>query len=115
MTFDDLEQKRIEKALAAFLDKRRPPVHIRSQLDIGYRLSGQSVELIEIRPQWDDPSKIHDHPFAKATYVKAKNVWKVFWQRADCKWHGYEPASTVPTIEQFLALVDEDEQACFFG
>jgi len=115
MSFHDLEKKKIEKALAAFLVKRRPPAHIRPQLDLGYKLSGQSVELFEIRPQWDDPSKIHEHPFAKATYVKTQNVWNVFWQRADLKWHGYEPVPTVPSIEKFLAVVDTDEYACFFG
>ena len=78
MPFDELELKRIDKALSVFLAKRRPPAHIRQQLDLGYRLSGQSVELFEIRPQWDDPTKIHEHPFAKATYVKAQNVWKVY-------------------------------------
>lgn len=115
MAFNDLELKRIEKALAAFLAKRRPPAHIRPQLDLGYDLSGQSVELVEIRPQWDNPKIIHRRPFAKATFVKTQNVWKVYWQRANLKWHGYEPVPTVPTIEKFLAVVDADEYGCFFG
>ena len=115
MPFNDIEQKRIEKALAAFLARRRPPVHVRSQLDIGYRQSGQSIELVEIRPQWDDPTIIREHPFAKATYVKTQMAWKLFWRRADLKWHGYEPAPTVKTIEEFLAIVHKDEYACFFG
>jgi hypothetical protein len=115
MTFHDLEQDRVEKALAVFLEKRRPPVNIRSQLDIGFRLVGQSVELIEIRPQWDDPKIIREQAFAKATYVKAQNVWKIFWQRSDLKWHGYEPVPTVPTIEEFLSVVNQDEYSCFFG
>ena len=58
MAFNELEGKRIEKAMAAFLSVRRPPPHIRPELDIGYRLNGQSVELLEIRPQWDNPSVI---------------------------------------------------------
>ena len=28
---------------------------------------------------------------------------------------GYEPAPTVRTIEEFLAIVHKDEYACFFG
>ena len=115
MTFNELELKKIEKALSAFLAKRRPPAHARKQLDLGYKLSGQSVELIEIRPQWDDPNEIHEHPFAKATYVKAQNVWKVYWRRADLKWHQYEPVPTVISIEKFLDVVDADSYACFFG
>lgn len=115
MSFNDLEQKRIEKALTAFLALRRPPAHIRPQLDIAYHQSGQSIELVEIRPQWDDPTIIREHPFAKATYVKTQKLWRVFWQRADLRWQGYEPTPTVNTIEDFLALVHEDEHACFFG
>ena len=45
MPFNDLQEKRIENALDKFLAKRRPPPHIRKDLDIGYRLSGQSIEL----------------------------------------------------------------------
>ena len=44
-----------------------------------------------------------------------QSVWKVFWKRADLKWHRYDPVSEVRTIEQFLAVVEEDEYACFYG
>lgn len=115
MAFNDIERKRIEIAMEGFLAKRRPPPHIRPDLDIGYRLSDQSVEILEIRPQWNDKSIIREHPFAKATYVKTQKMWKVFWQRADMKWHGYKPALTVPSIENFLAIVAADEYGCFFG
>ena len=36
MPFNDLEKKRIENALDKFLAKRRPPPHIRKELDFGY-------------------------------------------------------------------------------
>ena len=52
---------------------------------------------------------------AKATYVKKQNVWKVYWQRADLKWHRYDPDPEVPSLQAFLDLVDRDEHACFFG
>ena len=90
MAFNDIEKKKIERAMAGFLAKRRPPPHIRPELDISYRLSDQSVEILEIRPQWNDKSIIREQPIAKATYVKTQDLWKVFWQRADLKWHGYE-------------------------
>ena len=115
MALNDLDRRRIEIAMAAFLAKHRPPPHIRPELDIGYRLNEQSVEILEIRPQWDNPSIIREHPFAKATYVRTQNLWKVFWKRADLKWHGYDPASTVKSIDEFLAVVDADQHGCFFG
>jgi hypothetical protein len=47
MPLNDIEKKRIEYALYKFLAKRRPPSHIRKDLDIGNRLSGQSIELLK--------------------------------------------------------------------
>ena len=52
---------------------------------------------------------------AKATYVKADAVWRVFWQRRDLKWHRYDPAPGVDSLEAFLQLVDQDEHGCFCG
>ncbi|HLF86213.1 MAG TPA: DUF3024 domain-containing protein [Nitrospiria bacterium] len=54
-------------------------------------------------------------PRAKATYVKTQRIWRIYWQRAHLKWHCYEPNPEVGTIEDFIALVDNDEYACFFG
>ncbi|MGA7948637.1 MAG: DUF3024 domain-containing protein [Thiobacillaceae bacterium] len=115
MAFNELERKRVEKTVDRFIQANRPAPHIRSQLDLGFRLQGQSVELFEIRPVWNDPSRKMKSPVAKATYVKTQNVWKVYWMRADLKWHGYPPAPEVDTLDGFLALVAEDKHACFFG
>ncbi len=69
----------------------------------------------EIRPDWQNPDKIHHRPFARATYVKSKNHWKIYWMRQDLKWHSYEPVPTVKSIEEFCHVVDEDAHYCFFG
>lgn len=45
MALTELELKRCEKPLAAFMTRRRPPDHIREKLDIGYRISVQCDEL----------------------------------------------------------------------
>ena len=115
MALSEFETKRVEKAVLTFFERRRPPPHVRHELDIGYRITGQSLELFEIRPRWNNPKERMERPFAKATFVKTTDTWKVFWRRADLKWHGYEPASQVDSVEQFLTVVDEDKYACFFG
>jgi len=115
MSLSDIEIKIIEKAVGEYIEKRRPPAHLRNQLDLGYRIQKQSVEIFEIRPQWSNPGKIIEIPVAKATYVNTKKIWKIFWQRADLKWHRYEPHPEAETIEQFVAIVEQDEQACFWG
>lgn len=115
MVLSQSETQKYEKEVRAFVEKRRPPQHIRDELDLGFRLKGQSVEIFEIRPLWRSPSEKIEEAVAKATYVKTKKVWKVYWQRADLKWHRYDPDPEVPSLQEFLAIVDRDEYACFFG
>jgi Protein of unknown function (DUF3024) len=116
MALAEIEQARVRRAMDAFMQQRRPPPHIRPQLDLGFRVSGQSVEIFEIRPRWDGPpDEKHESPVAKATYVRARGIWRVFWQRRDLKWHGYEPQPEVKSVEEFASLVAEDANACFFG
>ena len=56
-----------------------------------------------------------ERPLAQATWVKTQEVWKLYWQRADLKWHSYQPVATVSTIEEFCKTVDEDAFGCFWG
>ena len=116
MALSEFEIKKIETEVSAFVEKRRPPPSIRKELDLGFRVKGQSVEIFEIRPRWrGEPGEIMEHPVAKTTFVKTQKKWKVYWQRADLKWHGYEPNPVVSYLQEFLEIVDRDEYACFFG
>jgi hypothetical protein len=115
MALSDIEVARFRTELSTFIERRRPPVHIRSQVDLCYRISGQSVELFEVRPRFMDPSEKHEIPVAKATYVRTQEHWRVYWMRSDLKWHRYGPDPEVSRLAEFLDLVDRDEYACFFG
>jgi hypothetical protein len=115
MALTGQEKADIESAMVDFLTRRRPPEHIRDKFDIAWRLDGQSVVIFEIRPFWRDPSHKIEEAVAKATYVRKSKRWKIYWQRADLKWHGYPPYPEAVLFEEFLAVVDEDENACFWG
>jgi hypothetical protein len=115
MAFSELELKRCERDIARFMERRRPPPHIRPQLDLGYRIAGQSVEIFEIRPDWRNPAEKMETPVAKATFVRTQNSWRIYWMRRDLKWHGYEPNYEVGSLAEFLVIVDRDEHCCFFG
>lgn len=111
----EFEQKKIDQVVSAFVLKRRPPAHIRSEVDLAYRLTNQSVEIFEIRPVWQGNGETHELPIAKATYVKTQRVWKLYWQRQDLKWHGYEPLPQARSLEEIIAEVDADPYGCFWG
>ena len=116
MAFSEFEKKRYSQIVEQYVEGRRPPPHIRPELDLGFRLTGQSVEIFEIRPVWRGaPGEKIELAVVKTTYVKAYDAWKIYWQRADLKWHLYEPGELVETLEQVLAVVQQDEYGCFYG
>jgi hypothetical protein len=75
----------------------------------------QSIEILEIRSRFNDLQKTIEIPIAKTMWVKSQEVWCVFWQRADMKWHRYDPLPEVKTLEEFIDVVEADEYACFYG
>jgi hypothetical protein len=115
MAFSEFSRKYFEKIMNDYLERARPPVHIRNELDIGYRFENQSVELFEIRPAFRNPKEKMEHAVAKATYVKQAGIWKVYWMRADLKWHRYEPTPEAADLEGFLTIVEDDHYGCFYG
>lgn len=98
-----------------WIDRVRPPEPIRSELDLSYTIDKQSIILFEERPAFLNPLTITRSPFAKTTYIKAVNAWKIYWMRSNLKWILYEPKPSVKNLKAFLKLVDEDEYHCFKG
>lgn len=115
MAFTDAERRRHERLVAKYIERRRPPEELRDKIDLSFRIEGQSIVIFTIRPVWLQPDQKHESPAAKAIFVRTKNNWKVFWMRADLKWHVYPPKPTVKTLGQFLKLVEEDKYCCFWG
>ena len=115
MAFTEQERARIEASLDRFLEVERPPPHIRPKLDLGYRVEGQSVEILEIRPSYLDPEVLSKMPVAKATFVRTRNVWNVYWPTQHGGWRFYGPRPTAKTLDLFLDEVGRDPYGCFFG
>jgi len=74
MPITPLQTLEIIEVMENFLSRIRPPEDIRDKLDIGYTIDNQSIIIFEIRPQWNKPEVIQEHPFAKTTFVKAKKL-----------------------------------------
>src|ERR1017187_10717342 len=108
MPFDHLKMLDIIETMEGFLGRKRPPEEICPKLDFGYKIEGHSVFIFEIRPAWDNPEIYLEYSFAKATYVIAKDHWKIYWMRASGKWDLYKPKQVVKTLKKFTGLVEED-------
>lgn len=117
MAFDGTEAARAKRTVEEFIDRRRPPEDIRDELDLGYQIDtdDQSLQVHEIRPHWQNPDETLETPVVKVKYVKPRNIWKLYWMRADGNWHKYEPAAEVGSLDKALEIVDEDEYHCFWG
>lgn len=115
VALSEFETKRVEKLASDYTEAHSPPADIRDKLDLGFRVSGQSLELFEIRSKFRDPSVKIEHPIAKVTYVKKSKSCKVYWMRADLKWHRYDPVPEIASLEVFFRLVEDDQYGCFKG
>ena len=115
MSIDIIKTAEIIEALENYIDDIRPPEEKRSLLDIAYKIENQSVIIYEIRPLYNKPEVIIESPIARATWVKAKGCWKIFWQRSDLKWHSYSPHPIAQNIREFVEIVEEDKYGCFWG
>jgi len=113
MAFNELDRRRVEKRIVAFVEMRRPPVELREQLDLGYRIDGQTVELFEARRSIR--GHVDEMPVARLRYVKARSTWTLYWMSGDLKWHRYPPLAEAERLDELLEEIDEDPNACFFG
>ena len=115
MAISEFETKRCEKYVSEYVAKHRPPLHVRNEVDLCYRIEDQSIIIYELRSVWNKLDNKVEVMVAKTTYVKKTKTWKVFWHKSDMKWHGYDPMPEVNSLEEFLALLEEDKHCCFYG
>lgn len=113
--FSELHLQQVESQVKRLVESRRPPEHIRTKLDIGYRITGQSFEIFEIRPKWLHPGITQEFPVAKATYVKSSGLWKLYWMRSDLRWHRYDMLPGSESLRDVLVEIEEDPYCCFWG
>jgi hypothetical protein len=115
MFLDITKSVEIIEVMENYISRVRPPQEIRNQVDLAYEIEDQSIILSEIRPALPDPDRIITRGYAKATFVHQQNIWKLYWKRADNKWHSCKPSPKADCLEDILKIVDEDKHFCFKG
>jgi hypothetical protein len=98
-----------------FWSRRRPPVSMREKIREGQRFTDQSIEFFYVRPAFNRPGKLIEESIAKVRLNRSRGVWHLYWQRADLKWHVYEPFPEADSLADALRVIDEDAWNCFFG
>ena len=98
-----------------FWARRRPPLHLRDRVREGQRFTDQAIELFLVRPAFDRPGESVEASIAKVQYVRCSDTWRLFWKRADGKWHRYPPCPETESLVAALGVIHEDANACFFG
>ena len=98
-----------------FWSHRRPPLHLRHKVREGQRFIGHSIELFIVRPAFQNPGEPIESSIAKVQHMPRLQVWRLFWKRADGRWHRFEPCPETDSLAQALRVIDEDAHACFFG
>lgn len=104
----------IERQIAEEVEKLRPPVEVRKELDFGFTYENNIALLLEIRPNFINENEIMQRPFAKIKFVKSKNVWKLYWMRGNLTWLEYTK-SNFTTIQKAFEVIEDDDDCCFFG
>lgn len=99
----------------SFWSRRRPPLHLREKIREGQRFTDQAIELFYVRPAFERPGEFIEEPIARVTFIRSQKAWGIYWQRADLKWHGYQPCLETDSLAEALKVIEEDAHGCFFG
>ena len=114
MAFSELELKQIEQTVGEFC-RKQSPAHLKDKLRLEYSVKGHEIVIVERRPGWDNPAEWMESPVAKLKFIRSANKWRLYWQRADIKWHEYPGLSSSERINDLVQAIDADPLACFFG
>ncbi len=114
MVLANIDLQKIKIKIGRFCSEKTPE-HLKDQLRFEYEIEKQNVIIYEVRPFWKDPSEFIKMPIAKLTYVNSRNIWKLYWKRANDKWTLYETRRSATDLGSMLKEIDEDSFGCFFG
>lgn len=100
-----------------YIEENRPPLHLRDKVDLGFSLQNRELRIFEIRPVYNDNDHKIESDVARAKYIKSRDVWKIYWKRANGNWEPYRPGGDfeVEDITEFFTILDEDKYGAFWG
>jgi hypothetical protein len=115
MSLSEFEVAQCRAELDAFLLRRRPPLDLRKDVDLCGRITDSGVDIYEMRRPYRGREKTMEVPIARVKWVKSRLIWRLFWMRADQKWHSYSPMPDAKKLVELFDEIERDLHACFFG
>lgn len=100
-----------------YIEEKRPPLSLREKVDLNFALINRELRIFEIRPLYNDPDRKIEIDVARAKYIKSRDIWKIYWKRANGKWEPYRPGgdAEVEDIIEFFTILEEDKFGAFWG
>jgi hypothetical protein len=114
MAFGELELEQIQQTVGEWCKRRCPP-YLKDKMRWAYSVKGHDVIIFEQRPWWDNTSEWSETPIAKLKFIRSADKWRLYWMRADLKWHDYPGLSSSHRLDDLVQEIDADPLACFFG
>src|SRR5512146_1425308 len=108
------QQAQLNTLLATYCETRVPE-HVRDKLRLGYRIRGHEVVLFEERPEFGSPHTWSEFAVAKFKYVSTQEIWRLYCQHRDLRWHEYRARPTARQFKTLLKEVDADPTGIFWG
>jgi len=114
MALSPLTRKLVEKKLGAYCEGKIPP-HLRHKIQIGFKIRGNSVTLIEERPYFYDPSQWSKSVVAQFRLNPDDQLWTLYCADRNSRWHLYSRSVPTKNINTLLHWVEADPTGIFWG
>jgi len=116
MTLAPSERRDIETLMAAYCG-RRVPEHLRNQVNIGFRIRGEAVTLLERRPPLRATGRKEWTETLVAQFRRDSDteLWRLYCADRNSRWHAYAGIRPAKTLTPLLAEVDRDPTGIFWG
>jgi len=104
----------IESKLQEYCDSKIPK-NVRDKIRLNYRIRGNTISLVELRPILNNPEKWSDMVIAQFRYDPQSALWTLYCADRNSKWHLYINTEPTKYFNQLLEEVDEDPTGICWG
>ena len=114
MPLPEFTKKLIETKVTEYCD-RKIPIHVRDQVKLIHKITGNKVTLIEARTFYCDPSIWTETPIAQFRFDNETKKWALYFLDRNSRWHLYDLIKPSADFEDMLKALDNDKTGIFWG